>query len=262
VEIEHWKTKEHGGSWSQLRTDLADSKFYLADDTGKIVIDGNAAELDLPQAGERVVDSSRPSQGSSGPTDAELLQYVSYSGVHKVAGLVEHWLGKAGPFDDPQKEQARHTFSALALALPTAMRGGAIPVDLIEQFMSARGPLANPEMESKRQMVLAQFHEMAQSGRIPAHIMAPATGRYRLKEYLILPGQQYSVTGTCTENSNTLEAHNLICKGKHETTFLISSRSERETRKNLRSRALWMILGGAAISLVCLAIILSQLKLL
>lgn len=140
-------------------------------------------------------------------------------------------------------------------------------MDLIEKFMAAGRPLANPEQELRRQQALAHFREMAESHQVPAELanlaVKGASGRYRLREYLIVPGEEYSVTGSCTENTDAQDAHdrNLICQGQHEKTFLISSKSDDDEGKTLRKRSMWMVLGGAAASVICLALLLVHLHL-
>jgi hypothetical protein len=54
---------------------------------------------------------------------------------------------------------------------------------------------------------------------------------------------------------------NLICQGQHEKTFLISCKSDDDEGKALRKRSLWMVLGGAGASLLCLALLLMHLHL-
>jgi len=82
--------------------------------------------------------------------------------------------------------------------------------------------------------------------------------RYRLCEYCILPEQSYDVAGTCIENPDAQDEHdrNMIVKGQNEPTFVISWRSEKELKSRLRNRAALHILGGAALSVVCLAVLL------
>ncbi len=264
IEIDQWKSQGKSHGWSHLRTDLDGSKFFLVDETGKTLIDAQSAEFDVPINAERVVDSSRHGSSGGGATDTELLQYVSYSGVHKMASMAEHWLEKKGPSDDPKREDARQTLLSLLQAVPNVAHGGGVSVDLMEK-MAARFPLKDPAQEQMRSAVLAHFRETAQGGMVQLPTNAPntASGRYRLKEYLILPGQEYNITATCVENPASTDANdlNLICKGSHESTFLISSKSESGTAKDLRRRALWMVLGGAALSLVCLCLLLLHLNL-
>lgn len=82
--------------------------------------------------------------------------------------------------------------------------------------------------------------------------------RYRLSEYCILPEQSYDVAGTCIENPDAQDEHdrNMIVKGQNEPTFVISWRSEKELKGRLRNRAALHIFGGAALSVVCLAVLL------
>jgi hypothetical protein len=91
-----------------------------------------------------------------------------------------------------------------------------------------------------------------------------SSGRYRLTEYCILPDHWYDVTGTCTENPHPKDDRdrNMIVKGENEPTFLISWRSEKGIEGRLRSRALLHILGGAALSVACLALLLFRFGLL
>ena len=269
VEISHWKVEKGSGSWSHVRTDVDGPNFFLEDSTGRVRIDGKCAELDLPQTAERVVDSAKPSSGpSAGASDTELLHYVTYSGVHKVTSTIEHFLQRTGPLADSGKESTRQTLLQAMQAVPKLANGGPLPLDLIEKFMTARPPLANPEQEMKRQEAVAHFRELAQSHQLPQEFSTigfnGATGRYRLREYLIVPGQEYSITGSCTENPNAQDSHdrNLICQGQNEKTFLISAKKDEEEDRALRRRSLGMVLGGAGVSLACLALLLLHLHLL
>ena len=53
----------------------------------------------------------------------------------------------------------------------------------------------------------------------------------------------------------------MIVQGKNEKTFLISCKPEQEFEQGLRKRALGMVLGGAALALVCLALLMGHLHL-
>ncbi len=88
-----------------------------------------------------------------------------------------------------------------------------------------------------------------------------SSSRWRFTEYCILPDHWYDVTGTCVENPNPKDEHdrNLIQKGENEPTFLISWRAEKEIEKKLRNRAMLYVFGGAALSVVCLGILLGKL---
>jgi hypothetical protein len=95
-------------------------------------------------------------------------------------------------------------------------------------------------------------------------LFPPAQGRYRLTECCIVPDGTYDITGTCKENPDPADAHdrNMIAKGQNEPTFLISSKTEKQMKSGLRRRAAGKIFGGAALAVVCAAIILGKLGLL
>jgi hypothetical protein len=265
VRIERWKSDTHGGNWEHYRTDSDGSKFYLQDDTGKILVDSYSAEYDLPGSPPRVVDSEKlRAAAGTGATDQELLQYVERAGLHHFSDKIEHWLEKKGQHGDPRKEQGRQTLMQLVQGMSAASEGGPLPVDMIEKFMEARGPLPDAEREQTRQMMLSHLREMnGQSIHLPQLGMEMASGRYRLREFLILPGEEYNVTGTCVENPNPCDDHDrcMIMKGQNEKTFLVSWETEGETQKNLRKSAAGMVFGGAALTLVCLALLLAHLGL-
>jgi hypothetical protein len=264
VEIDQWKSEGKSQGWRHLRTDLDGSKFFLKDETGSVPVDAHSAELDVPMNTERQVNSATAGSSGMGATDTEVLEYVNYSGVHKIASTMEHWLEKGGQLADPGREEVRQTMLSMLQEVPSAMHGEGIPVDLMEK-MASRFPLHDPAQQQKRQEVMAHFVAMAQGGRVrlPVQTSGAASGRYRLKEYLIVPGQEYTITASCSENPACSDEsdRNLICKGTHESTFLISSKSDAGAEKGLRHRALAMVLGGAAVSLVCLALLLIHLDL-
>jgi hypothetical protein len=267
VRIEHWKSDGHGGSWERYHTDNNGSKFYLQDDTGKILVDSYSAEYDLPGSPPRVVDGERIGAAvGTGATDQELLQYVEEAGVHQFSNKIDHWLEKKGPQDDPRKEQGRQMLLQLAQGMSSlSTGGGALPADMIETFMKLRGPLPDAEKEQMRQLMLSRLQEMrGQSIPLPHLGTHMASGRYRLREFLILPGEEYNVTGTCAENPSPCDDQDrcVILKGQNEKTFLVSWETEGEIQKGLRKNAVVMVFGGAALTLVCLALLLAHLRLL
>jgi hypothetical protein len=259
VKIERYESGEHGG-WKHYRTDMDGAKFYLQDQTGKVLVDSYSAEYDLLESPPRVVDGGHITTFiGTGASDQELLQYVEKAGANQLAAKMEHWLEHQGPLDDPRREQGRQTLLEMVRLMPQATRGGGrIPPELIEKI-AASHPLDDPEKEQKRQMFLQHIRDTG-GLPVPQSSATTASGRYRLRESLILPGQEYHVTGTCVENPQARNAHdrNMIVLGQNEKTFLISWKPEQEVQQGLRKRALGMVFGGAALSLFCLALLLGH----
>jgi hypothetical protein len=82
---------------------------------------------------------------------------------------------------------------------------------------------------------------------------APIKKRYRLTEFLVLPGEEYQVVGTCVENTEAkgLGDRNLICKGKG-TPLIISSAAEDIPMTELSAGATGSIVAGAFATVICL----------
>ena len=120
-------------------------------------------------------------------------------------------------------------------------------------------PQSDPDLERARQAAMA-FEHGNPLARGQTSIRGAATGHYRLKEWCVLPGKIYDITGTCAENPHPRDEHdhNILLKGTNEPTFLISSRAGAEVQSYLWKRSMWMVLGGAALAVVCLAIILAK----
>ncbi len=64
VDIEHWVTDKNGGHWNHLATDADGKRFYLADATGKVLVDAHKAEYDLIQTAR--VETGRSFGSGSG----------------------------------------------------------------------------------------------------------------------------------------------------------------------------------------------------
>ncbi len=136
---------------------------------------------------------------------------------------------------------------------PTLSTGTGVSDTSLVTYLESLGPAkgGGSLAESLGQLALGSGLSL---GRSSSH-------RYRLTESCVLPEHWYDVTGTCVENPEPKDEHdrNMIVKGENEPTFLISWRSEAEIERTLRNRAAKYIFGGAALSIVCLAVILGKL---
>ena len=227
VDIEKWQRKSKGGgSWSHYRTDADGVRFYLSDMSGKVLVDAHGAEIDLIQSARREIGTGRRSGKS----------------------LMTLFSGKGDP--------------ALATGpgFPGTPTGGAmLPTPPTEDELFSY--VSSGSRSSSRSFGVNGF--LSSFTRNPVSFLGGSglsSNSYRLTEYCILPDHWYDVTGTCTENPNAQDEHdhNLIVKGENEPTFLISWRNEKDLDKRLRRRAALYVFGGAALSVVCLAILLAQ----
>ncbi|MGA8182017.1 MAG: GIDE domain-containing protein [Terriglobia bacterium] len=83
---------------------------------------------------------------------------------------------------------------------------------------------------------------------------------YRFTERCIEPDQEYDVLGTCVENPRPEDDNdrNLITKGDHNGTFLISSKSAEELKQGAGWRSTMMVIGGAALTIFCAALFMAE----
>jgi hypothetical protein len=295
VVIEKWERDSHGnGSWRPHRTDVDGVPFYLADDGGKVLVDPCEAELDLPQSARREVGSAAAATAAPGATNQELLQYVSRADVHWMGGLAERGLKAVGPLSDASKEEKRQALMGAfqhTPGTPDFMRNMMVMMaPRMKQQIESMGPQADPKKEQARQMALQAFQHqpgspefmsaiqnamamadepemtrqfsamMGGGGQVSQGFFNAASGRYRLTEYCLVPGASYDISGTCVENPRPQDEHdrNMIVKGRNEKEFLISNKTEKQVESGLRWRAVKMILGGAALAVICLAILLAK----
>jgi hypothetical protein len=148
VEIDRWEVEENSGRWCRYRTDAEGVPFYLADGTGKVVVDAHAAELDLLKTGMRKVYERQnvsgriaPSPGRSAvPTDDDLRKYVSEVAVKRMGALVGRGLDALGPLPDPDKEQKKK-------AVVELFTHGLRSPDAVQQFMALQKPLMQRKLE-------------------------------------------------------------------------------------------------------------------
>jgi hypothetical protein len=84
-----------------------------------------------------------------------------------------------------------------------------------------------------------------------------------LKEYCVMAGEEYEITGTCVNNphSSDFDDHSMIARGRDEKTFEISDKPDGQVEYEHWHRAMMMIFGGAAVALGCLALLLMMNKL-
>jgi hypothetical protein len=291
----------HGGHWSLHRTDMDGVGFYLNDSTGEVLVDAQGAELDLPRSARCEAGTGTSAVTGVAATPVELLKYVAQADAHWAGGLFEHGLKAVGRIQDSRREQTRQGLMEVFQHTPgtpeflTGMMTMVAPK--IKQHLESMGPQQDPKHEEARQTMLQalqhppgspEFMEglrrAEQSAVKPGEtnpfealtrtlggspgsssgLFKAASGRYRFTEYCLVPNGQYDISGTCVENPHPKDAndHNMIVKGTLEKEFLISSKTEKQLESSLRKRAFLMVLGGAALSVACLAILLAKLGLL
>jgi hypothetical protein len=226
VEIQK-RTKDSKGreSWSHFGTDVNGIDFYLEDATAKVRVNPSQAELDLKQ-------------------QCQVERYGDTYTERVAAGTaVPHFVAAKLP---PAAAPA-------AAGPPRALSSDEARQET--ELLRPEMPLERRAQQSAGTKALSIFRRLSVGG---------GSGRFRLTEYCAVPGQPYHISGTCAENPHPRDENdrNIIQKGENEPTFHISWRTEEEVEKYLRRRSLKYIFGGAALSVVCLGILLNEFGLL
>ena len=214
VDLEKWERDRNRSGWRRYATDTRGVRFYLQDPTGKVLVDPHGAEYDLVRRRQRVI-------GESGFSLRSLFE-------RKPAPLTDN---------EPSEDELRDYLGG-GFPLPGSVEDAMAQAQAMVRGAGGADPVG---------VVFATGQRWTRSG-------GPATGRFRLTEYCIVPDEWYNVTGTCTENPRPKgeDDRNLVVKGDSEPTFLISWRDEEDIESRLRNRALLYIFGGGALAVGCL----------
>jgi len=212
VKVEKKVKKDNQESWETTHTERAEVPFYLEDETGKILVNPQRAEYNLPRA-----------------FWGELRPPALLSFGHAPRSIDES-LGVPAPTDEHLRGYLNGQFSRARTALQASNVPGAKAMD--------KG-LAVAE---KMQMLGVSIGSDGISMDFGNHT-------YRFTEYCLVAGRPTHVLGTCAENPNPADEgdRNLMKKGENEKTFLISTKSEKQLEGGLRLQAILLILIGAAL---------------
>ncbi|HEV2423509.1 MAG TPA: hypothetical protein VGZ29_01635 [Terriglobia bacterium] len=220
VDIDRWHQGSRGGGrWAPFATDGDGVRFYLEDETGRVLVDAQDAEFDLQDAGQTQVmpdflpagDDNAPSPPYMPTTENDLVEYI-------------------------------HLVSSGSRT--AAFRG-------VDPALEYR---VNPPGKKPRPRAKSGFQGL----RLPGSGDSGSPGSYRLTEYCIVPQKAYTVAGTCVENPRPHgeQDRNLILKGENQPTFLISDESKADLQSALGWRTGKYIFGGAALTVTSAALLL------
>ncbi|MEJ2009616.1 MAG: hypothetical protein P8Z30_15915 [Acidobacteriota bacterium] len=299
VVIERWNSDSGNddGYWVPHQIDWDGVGFYLTDATGKVLVDAQGAELDIPETAScEAGKGASPSTGVTA-TQQELLEYVKRAESHWAGGMFEHGLRYVGQQVGSASEQRHLNLKDVFQhppGTPEFLRGAmTVMGPRMKRHLESMGPQADPKREEARQTMLQAlqhppgskeymegvrraeqmagkpgatptFNALTKALRQDPAQSDVASGRYSFTEYCLVPGGQYDISGTCIENPHPKDAndHNLMARGTNEKQFLISSTAEKPLKTGLRMRAIHMILVGAGMAIACMAILLFDLGLL
>jgi hypothetical protein len=205
VKVEKWVHRGKHSGWDTVSSEMDHRPFYLDDGTAKVAVNPQMAEFDLPPT----------FRGEIGAT----------SGRNR---FVEPALGVAGPSDQDLR------------AYLTDRSARARPAQEAANVPGGSAAAKGMSLGHKLEVVGLSIGGGGLSIGFGGH-------RYRFTEECLLTDRDCIVLGTCVENPSPKDDRdrNLITKGENEKTLLISSKTEQITEKDLRKKALVLILAGS-----------------
>lgn len=304
VVIQRWQARsgdDDDGYWVPLCIDLDGVGFHLTDESGRVLVDAQGAEFDVPETASCEAGKGSTPQTGVAATQQELLEYVTRAESRWAGNMFEHGLRYAGQHVGSAQEQHRENLKDVFQhppGTPEFLRGlMTVMGPRMKRHLESMGPQSDPKHEEARQVMLQALQhppgspeyleglrraeEMAgKPGATPKFnaltkalaVNPPATsgqasaasGRYTFTEYCLVPGGTYNISGTCMENPHPQDAndHNMMARGSTEQEFVISSKEEKPLETGMRKSAVHKILVGAGLAIACLAILLFDLGLL
>lgn len=223
VKLDRWhEGSRGGGNWAGFATDGDGVRFYLEDETGRILVDAQDAELDLQDHCQTEVT-------------CEFLPQTADNAA-------------APSFMPPTRDQLLDYIDLVSSGSRTAAFRGKDP------SLEYR---VNPPRKRVEIHVSGGTLEVF---RMPGRGYAGSPDRYRLTEYCVVPEKLYTVAGTCVENPRPHgdQDRNLILKGENESTLLISDESKADLQSGLGWQTGRYIFGGAALTVASAALLLQS----
>ncbi|MGO9275011.1 MAG: hypothetical protein ACLQOO_33065 [Terriglobia bacterium] len=214
VKVERRVKKDNQEKWENTSTEKVEAPFYLEDATGKILVNPQHAEFDLPR------------------TFMGELRPPALFAIGSSPRTFDETLGVPPPTDEHLRGYLTGQFSQARAALKSSGVPGAGLMD-------------------KGLTVAETMQELGVSVGAGGISMDFGTGHCRLTEICLVAGRACNVLGTCAENPSAADENdrNLIKKGENEKSFLITTKTEKQIEKSLRLRALILIVIGAALML-------------
>lgn len=232
VDIERWSAGRQGsGSWGAYLADWGAVGFYLEDETGKVLVDPQGADIDVEQL------------------------YQCEVSAHEIVPLDAPWREETPPTRPglpASDSELRSYVRRVAMGMNTAI------------FQGADKPLSKDVGRWRRKprrgfgLSLGTLWGLVPMAGLAETDGGASAGDYRLSEYCVVPEDEYDIIGTCSMNpdSQNDQDRQLICLGQNDRTFLISNQTEKALEEDLRLRAWRHIVGGGLLAVAGAAVLL------
>lgn len=284
-----WQLKKSGKNeeWHKVAEESLHVPFFLDDNTAKVLVDPQDAELDIHRDFHEEYRGSV--FGTMGLLPENVAAFLSRHGVSNTSSLrVDEYcikpknalfiLGTLAP--NPGLEVRSTPINSIAskkfsVGVDNPLNSGisahaTFSVNTTVTFHKSNGSNGSSQPEVIRlgsDGTPASSAEMTQQGKIAAALMKagitnPAAWAAAGVDSATAGTSHGSVVTESGSGDFDLHPPTVLMKGTHDSTFLISWRSQQDLVQSLNWRSVAMIWGGPAIALLCLYYVLLHFDLL
>jgi len=282
-----WQLKQSGKNkqWEKVADESLHVPFYLDDNTGRVLVDPQGAEMDIHRDFH---DEFSGSFFSSSPdVPANVASFLARHGASSdkktrvdeycikpknflfiLGTLAENPGLPVSPTPVRSLTSGQHT---VALHIPGTIAGVSLSTGVTstrsELFTAFKGDMAPEEIiRLSPDTKPANSSDMTQQGKIAAAIMKagitnPAAWAAAGVEYpgvTVNRAGSSSATATAPAEEFDMNPKTVLMKGAHDPAFFISWQSQRDVVKALGWKSTLMIWGGPAVTLLCVYILAAQ----
>ena len=207
LQVEKWVKQGDQVTWQAYKNETGQQNFYLDDGSGRVLVDLQAVEFDLPAT----------LQAEIGINSAHYCKVDPSAGIARLgenqlhAALIAGW------------GQARATAQSVGGAAGKAADKVLATGDKMAEWgmaMNIGGVEVNPGLVGES---------------------------FRIRETCLLADHEYSAIGTCDQNINAKDAQDgkIVHRGAATKTFLISDKTGQQLEKKLQLQAIVFMVVGA-----------------
>lgn len=221
VQVEKWVKQGDQVTWQGYKNETGQQSFCLDDGTGRVLIDLQTAEFDLPATLQAEIGINSTHYCKVDPSAG--IARLSENQLH--AALIAGW-GQA-------RVAAQNIGGAAGKAADKVLATGE-KMAAWGMAMNIGGVEVNPGLVGES---------------------------FRIRETCLLADHEYSVIGTCDQNPNAKDAQEgkIVHRGAATKTFLISDKTGQQLEKKLQLQAIISMLAGVLLVAGAIAFALTRL---
>jgi E3 Ubiquitin ligase len=274
TKVWQWKQQGKNSSWEQVVDESLHLPFYLEDNTGRVLVNPQGAEMEVERNFQD--EFSQSPFSSRLPIPANISSFLALHGVSS---------GQKIKVEEYCIRPKNSLFILGTLAENSGLEVTAVPVRSTpseQPSFSWRMPLSFGGSAFASGTISANFtrttleRDVSQDFGTVSHQTTGSTKQADQKELAAIlteagvtspaawaaagiSNPANAVTAAAPTTAFDLHPHVVLMKGKHNPAFFISWRSQREVVKSLGRKSTLMIWGGPALTLVCTYIVAAQL---